>query len=565
MLLLHSAVGCTKPFLRVRGGVTAPGSFSFRLYSSLKVQARSTLKLRGRDRETAVTHHPSCLQRPLFAISAKQATAAAIVRCFGSAAQGPSNEKERESESDAEALATSSSSTSESTPPKDSLQLAVSSDPSSSSSSSSTTTTTTAIPTLDNNVVFGDEEEPVDEFEAEKIAVTKAGIYANIGLAVTKSGVGFLAGSASLLADGLHSLSDLASDVVTFGVLKITHKPANSRYPWGYGRFDALGTLAVAALLVGGSCAIGYSSLEALVAASSSNADGFGDVAGALHHEGIQYAGPALGVAAASVAVKELLYRKTLDVGKKSRSNVIIANAWHHRSDALSSVIAMAGIAGAMADIPVLDTFGGLLVSGMILKAGVEMGWDAVQELSDASVQQRDIVKQILRMTAQNKKSLEDDIFGVHNVRARRMGHYTIVDLHVEVDPQLSISMAYAAAARLREQIISQIPEVIDVSTQLEPFNPKEHARVHLRRIDRLRRGLGSSSSPQDLVFNPRHHWLNFDDGLHTGAKSTKSQAAVAAELEAVIQALPVQVEVTHLTCHILEDRLTASTSFAPF
>lgn len=399
-MLLHSALGCAKPFLRERVGVAAAGSVSFRLYSRSRFQPRLRLNLLGRDRDAVAVD----LQRPVFAISATQKEFAAAHRYVGSAAQQSSSEKKQDSQSNAEATATSSAASSQSSDSSDS------SESSTAATSSASTPPTTTANRSDIFGVGGDGGEPVDEFEAEKIAVTKAGIYANIGLAITKSGVGFLAGSASLLADGLHSLSDLASDVVTFGVLKITHKPANSRYPWGYGRFDALGTLAVAALLVGGSCAIGYSSLEALVAVSSSspsplsNAGELGDVAGALqNHEGIQYAGPALGVAAASVAVKELLYRKTLDVGKKSRSNVIMANAWHHRSDALSSVIAMAGIAGAMADIPVLDTFGGLLVSGMILKAGVEMGWDAVQELSDASVQQRDVVKQILRMTAQNK------------------------------------------------------------------------------------------------------------------------------------------------------------------
>ena len=242
--------------------------------------------------------------------------------------------------------------------------------------------------------------EAYDPLAQQKRDVTMLGMYANVGLAVAKSGVGFVSGSVSLLADGLHSLSDLASDVVTLGILRITSKPADSKYPWGYGRFDALGTLFVASLLVGGSCAIGFNSLEVLLATVGST-DGSSDVA-----DGLRYAGPALGVAAASVLVKELLYRKTLTVGKEARSNVLVANAWHHRSDALSSVIAMAGIAGAMANVPELDTFGGILVSGMILRAGVGMGWDAIKELSDASVQ-REVVDRIREMTARLKASAE--------------------------------------------------------------------------------------------------------------------------------------------------------------
>ena len=252
-----------------------------------------------------------------------------------------------------------------------------------------------------------------DPYYEDKEAVTKLGVYANVALAVTKSGMGLLSGSAVLLADGLHSFSDLASDLVTFGVLRITAKPADSLYPWGYGRFDALGTLAVASLLVVGSCGIGYHSLDALLASTVNTTTGVDAVPSLLsgteglidtNGDGINmaYAWPALGVAVASVGVKEALYRRTLAVGKRSRSNVLVANAWHHRSDALSSVVAIAGIGGSMAGLPMFDTFGGILVSGMILKQGVSMGWDAIQELSDASVQ-RDVVDRIRKMTARLK------------------------------------------------------------------------------------------------------------------------------------------------------------------
>ena len=229
-----------------------------------------------------------------------------------------------------------------------------------------------------------------EELTESKRRVTMEGVSANLFLAASKSTVGLISGSASLLADGLHSLSDLASDAVTLGVLKLTQKPADHKYPFGYGRFDTLGTLVIGSTLVGGSAIVGFSAVETMI-----------DYFTTVHNdhavyklESWHYAAPALGIALFSIGVKEMLYRRTLRIGQKSRSSVIVANAWHHRSDAFSSVVAAAGISGAILGLPWLDSIGGVVVSAYIVKFGAEMVWDSLRELTDASVESN-IVEQV--------------------------------------------------------------------------------------------------------------------------------------------------------------------------
>ena len=244
------------------------------------------------------------------------------------------------------------------------------------------------------------------------------GVAANLFLAASKSTVGFISGSASLLADGLHSLSDLASDAVTLGVLKLTQKPADHKYPFGYGRFDTLGTLVIGSTLVGGSAIVGFSAVETMI-----------DYFTTVHHdhavyklESWHYAAPALGIALFSIGVKEMLYRRTLRIGQKSRSSVIVANAWHHRSDAFSSVVAAAGISGAILGLPWLDSIGGVVVSAYIVKFGAEMVWGSLRELTDASVESN-IVEEVQLLS---KNFMVRGHIGYYNIRS--CAHLIIVN-----------------------------------------------------------------------------------------------------------------------------------------
>ncbi|KAL8279063.1 hypothetical protein RQP46_008521 [Phenoliferia psychrophenolica] len=227
--------------------------------------------------------------------------------------------------------------------------------------------------------------------------VTLIGLGSNVGLTVVKGSAGYILGSAALLADAAHSGSDLLADIVTLTTYRMSRKPVSATHPYGYGKYESLGSLVVSFLLIGTALGIGLHSYHLLLttlahmpnmnAALLASLDflphghshgGAGDDHG--HDEGDTDARAML-FAGASVIVKEWLYRITLKVAKAEHSNVLLANALHHRSDAFGSLVALGAIGGAWAGFPVLDPLGGLLVSGMILKNGAGVGVTALKEL----------------------------------------------------------------------------------------------------------------------------------------------------------------------------------------
>mmetsp|Transcript_4823 Transcript_4823/g.6860 ORF Transcript_4823/g.6860 Transcript_4823/m.6860 type:complete len:548 (+) Transcript_4823:167-1810(+) len=292
--------------------------------------------------------------------------------------------------------------------------------------------------------------------EAGKAAqrITWIGMGANAGLCIGKATVGFSSGSASLVADAAHSISDMVSDVVALVAVKIGRKPADEKQPYGYGHYETLGTLTVSTMLVGagvGSAMHGIDHLVPLLTGHPATE--------------VTMVPAAITCALVSVGVKEWLYQVTVKVGKETRSQVLMANAWHHRTDAFSSIVALLGIGGAALGFPFLDPIGAILVSGMIMKTGVEIGWEAVHHLVDAQVNERVLhtVKDIGKRLAE-----EGHIRNLHNVRCRRLGHYVLVDLHVMVDEFLTVTAAHQAAQRVEHKIKMDLPEVAEVMMHLD-------------------------------------------------------------------------------------------------
>ncbi|KAK4049876.1 mitochondrial metal transporter [Microbotryomycetes sp. JL221] len=235
--------------------------------------------------------------------------------------------------------------------------------------------------------------------------ITIIGLLSNVGLTVTKGIAGWAMGSAALLADAAHSGSDLMADVVTLTTYNMSRKPVSLTHPYGYGKYESLGSAVVSFLLLGTALGIGLHSyhllLTTLATMPGMNPEflasldlfphSFGHHDDHHHHDhhGIEGTGSelvdprAMWFAAGSIVVKEWLYRATLKVAKEQHSNVLLANAFHHRSDAFGSLVAVGAIGGAWLGFPVLDPLGGLLVSGMILKQGAEVGITALKELTD--------------------------------------------------------------------------------------------------------------------------------------------------------------------------------------
>lgn len=209
--------------------------------------------------------------------------------------------------------------------------------------------------------------------------------------------VGVAVNSSALIADAYHSLTDLLSDFVTLAVVKISRRPADSKYLYGYGKYEPLGALAVSILLVGGGVGIARFAYYQIVdfvskapPALPSPPGGASDVVVLMHNAADVVTGSishpvAFGVIIASIAAKEWLFHATKRVAKQHRSQTLLANAWHHRSDAVSSVVALVGVAGSAAGIQVLDPIAGIIVAGMIVRAGADNGWNAFRQLLDAN------------------------------------------------------------------------------------------------------------------------------------------------------------------------------------
>ena len=202
---------------------------------------------------------------------------------------------------------------------------------------------------------------------------------------------------------------------------------------------------------------------------------------------GLEYVPAAISCALLSVLVKEWLYRVTLRQGEEGNSPVLVANAWHHRADALSSVVAIIGIGGYQLGFPLLDPAAALIVAGMITKAGFEIGWTAVKDLTDQQREDDEITRRVEDIGASLEAKSRGEVADIHNIRCRRLGGYILLDIHVSVNPKLSVTAAYQAANRVKQEILKQIPHVSDVFV---------HIQAHPTRSKTVRaRGKGRTST----------------------------------------------------------------------
>ncbi|GAA5979876.1 hypothetical protein JCM5350_005528 [Sporobolomyces pararoseus] len=233
--------------------------------------------------------------------------------------------------------------------------------------------------------------------------ITLIGLFSNVGLTALKGVAGYVLASSALLADAAHSGSDLIADVVTLVSYRVGRWKPSEKYPYGYGKFESLGSLVVSFLLFATAAGIGLHSYHHLLLSLSTLPQIPSDLLASLDFlpHGHSHGGPEGGIvdsesvaaavvdaramwfAAGSIAVKEWLYRATLKVAKETHSNVLLANAYHHRSDSLGSLVALLAIGAARVGFPMLDPIGGLIVGGMIAKQGWDVGKEAIGELVD--------------------------------------------------------------------------------------------------------------------------------------------------------------------------------------
>ena len=274
------------------------------------------------------------------------------------------------------------------------------------------------------------------------------GLICNLLLAAAKAAAGIIGHSQAVLADALHSLTDSVTDIAVILGVKFWTAPADEDHPHGHGRVETLVTVFIG--LVVGAVAVGM---------------GVEAIRGLKHEPEASPSGIALGVALVSIAIKEVLYRWTARVGREVGSPALEANAWHHRSDAISSIPAAIAVAVSIIDPEwaIVDRVGAVVVCLLILQASWRILRPAVDQLIDAGAPEFE------RRRIEEVALGVDGVEAAHAVRTRYVGSKLAVDLHVEVDGGLSVGDGHAIAVEVREKLIAEGPNVADAVVQIEP------------------------------------------------------------------------------------------------
>jgi len=282
--------------------------------------------------------------------------------------------------------------------------------------------------------------------------VTIIGMILDAVLGVIKVIAGALFHSQALLVDGIHSFTDVASDLVVLGVMKVSRQEPDDDHPYGHQRIETFGTLVLGSILIAVGAALAWENILRLIEGGVDTVPGW----------------PVLVAAAVSVAGKEWIFRYTRHVGLKIRSDLIIANAWHSRTDAFSSVVVLISTAGAMLGMVWLDVFAAVVIAGIIIHIGWKFTWDSVKELVDTGLSQEDteLLKNIARDT--------DGVRNVHELRSRRMGHDILLDIHLVVRPEISVSEGHQIGMQVVSGMRDALDNIRDINFHIDAENDED-------------------------------------------------------------------------------------------
>lgn len=263
-----------------------------------------------------------------------------------------------------------------------------------------------------------------------------------------------MSGSTVLIADGIHSLADLITDIFTYAILRLAHAAPDDDHPYGHGKFETFGTMFLSVFLAAVAFAIGYEAIQAINDPESRSA--------------LSYI--ALSAAAISIIANEGLYHFCTYKGKQVNSPLILANAWHHRTDSISSVAALIGIGLNMMGFLIADAIAALLVTAFLLKIAYKIGRGAFDELVDASVD-GEALEQI-----KDKISMVNGVIDFHQLRARRIGGKIFIDVHADVPSNISVSEGHAIAHSIEEALYREIDHIADVTVHIDPYKALQKA-----------------------------------------------------------------------------------------
>ncbi|MGP4845939.1 cation diffusion facilitator family transporter [Marinobacter sp. 1Y8] len=302
-----------------------------------------------------------------------------------------------------------------------------------------------------------------DQLEREKSAasrVTLIGMLLDALLGGFKCIVGVAFHSQALIVDGIHSFSDVLSDLVVLAIVRASRQAPDRDHPYGHQRFETMGTMFLGSILIALSGALIWDSLDKLIFRPT---------------ELMTPEWPVLVIAALSVLGKEWIYRYTRKIGEHIRSDLIIANAWHSRTDAFSSIIVLVAVAGAMLGFPWLDSAAAIIVALIVGHVGWQLAWSSVKELVDTALD-RETTEKVLAIARKTP-----GVRNVHDLRSRRMGSDVLLDLHLQVSPVISVSEGHEIGVNVTSSIRSDYPQIRDVTFHIDAENDAEAEPVESR------------------------------------------------------------------------------------
>ncbi len=295
-----------------------------------------------------------------------------------------------------------------------------------------------------------------DDAQVVRVArhVTWVGFWINALLGVAKVLAGVFGRSAAMVADGVHSFSDFVSDIIVIVFIGISRRKADERYQYGHGKYETFATMLLSLILA--------------AVAVMFFVDGAEKTWGALH--GAEIPSPtylALGMCVVSIVSKEWLYRYTRRAGERIGSAVVVANAWHHRSDALSSLATMAGVGGAMFLGPhwrVLDPIAAMVVSVFIAIVAVQLGKPAIQELLEVSLP-KETVKEMYSVIGTTP-----GVEAFHRFASRQSGNRMFVDFHIKVSPEITVDRGHGIASDVEHRLRQRFGDGLAANIHVEPY-----------------------------------------------------------------------------------------------
>lgn len=283
---------------------------------------------------------------------------------------------------------------------------------------------------------------------------TFVSMLVNTALAVGQIGLGLVGNSQALVADGFHTLSDLSTDALVLYAIMHGAKEADEDHPYGHGRIETAATVFLGLLLAVVGVGIAINAALRL-----------GDP------DSIQTPSIlTLFMAGITIISKESLYRYTIHIADRYQSNILRANAWHHRSDAISSVVVLIGIGGSIMGLTYFDALAAIGLAMMIIRMGAVLSWNALKELIDTSLEAEDVaaIRQCITDI--------DGVVGLHMLRSRMMGGQALVDVHLQVSGDISVSEGHQISETVRQRVIKDFDTVHDVLVHIDPENDETHA-----------------------------------------------------------------------------------------